>query len=271
MVVNVAIIQFDIYKRDLKKNRAKIGSMVAEAMNDNPDIILLPETWATGFSGDIFQEASCLAQDEEGSNMRFIKELASSYGVYFVAGTILEKTSSGLFNTIFLINTKGETVGRYQKMHLFSLENEHVYMNSGKEIPIFQAEWGLFGLMTCYDIRFLELSRILALKGAEVLFVVANFNTDLEHWRTLLRARAIENQLYVVACNRVGSIHPDKKRYFGHSLIIHPWGEILREAGEGEEVLTCSFDCNEVSKVRKKNSMFQDRQPRCYGDILNDF
>lgn len=160
-------------------------------------------------------------------------------------------------------------MGRYGKMNLFPLENEHISITLGQEEPVFQTPFGPFGLMTCYDIRFVELSRILALKGASTLFVVANFNTDLTHWRTQLQLRAIENQVYVVACNRVGS-GSNGKVYFGHSLINHPWGKIAGEDG-GEEILTGSIDRCAVTRARQLTPIYQDRQLQCYGEILEDF
>ena len=122
-------------------------------------------------------------------------------------------------------------------------------------------------MMICYDIRFCELARTYALKKADVLVVTSDFpNPRVNHWRTLLTARAIENQMFVVACNRVGP--SPMGTYCGHSLIIDPWGDIIAEGGDGEEIVTGSIDYTKTREVRDLIHMFRDRQPTLYGDTL---
>jgi omega-amidase len=122
-------------------------------------------------------------------------------------------------------------------------------------------------VMICYDIRFPELARTLALDGAKILFVPAEWpHPRLHHWRTLLMARAIENQMFVVSCNRVGT--SGSTHFFGHSLIIDPWGEIIAEGAEHEEIITAALDLTEVDKVRGRIPVFEDRRPELYKTTL---
>jgi predicted amidohydrolase len=162
-----------------------------------------------------------------------------------------------------VFNREGECVTSYAKIHSFQLMDEHLYMEAGNQLGHFHVDHVEAGVMICYDIRFPELARKLALSGAKILFVPAQWpNPRLHHWRTLLQARAIENQMYVVACNRVGE--SEGTSFFGHSMIINPWGEIMLEGDETEQLLAASIDLNEVETIRKKIPIFADRRPTLY-------
>ena len=170
-------------------------------------------------------------------------------------------------NTTFLIDRDGEIVGDYSKMHLYSDMDEDAQLVHGSKSDVFDTELGRLGFMICYDIRFCELSRTYALKKADVLVVTSNFpNPRVNHWRTLLMARAIENQMFVVACNRVGP--SPMGTYCGHSIMIDPWGDIIAEGGDEEEIVTGSLDYPKTREVRDLIHMFRDRQPELYGDTI---
>jgi predicted amidohydrolase len=140
---------------------------------------------------------------------------------------------------------------------------EEKFLTSGDQIGSLDIEGIPAGVMICYDIRFPELARTLALAGAQILFVPAEWpHPRLHHWRTLLMARAIENQMFVVACNRVGI--SGKTEFFGHSMIIDPWGEIIAEGGEQEEIISASLQMSDVKQVRNKIPVFDDRRPEIY-------
>ena len=147
--------------------------------------------------------------------------------------------------------------------------DEDAQLTHGDKHEVYDTEFGRVGMMVCYDIRFCELSRIYALKKADVLVVVSNFpNPRVNHWRTLLMARAIENQMFVVACNRVGP--SPMGTYCGHSIIIDPWGEVIAEGGDEQEIVTGSIDFGKTKEVRDLIHMFRDRQPQLYGTTLTD-
>lgn len=187
-----------------------------------------------------------------------------------VAGSISTLHADGkMRNTVFLINRDGNVVGDYSKMHLYSDMDEDAQLTHGDKHEVYDTEFGRAGMMVCYDIRFCELSRIYALKKADVLVVVSNFpNPRVNHWRTLLMARAIENQMFVVACNRVGP--SPMGTYCGHSIIIDPWGEVIAEGGDEQEIVTGSIDFGKTKEVRDLIHMFRDRQPQLYGTTLTD-
>jgi len=184
-------------------------------------------------------------------------------------GSLLALNEAGkIANTSVLFDSSGEQVAVYRKAHLFSLLHEERHVSPGNALALVQTPWGKAGLSVCYDIRFPELFRTYALLGAEfVLSPMAFPHPRLEHWRILVRARAIENQMFMIGTNQVGTedFGPEGRvTYFGHSCIIDPWGETVAEAGEGEELLTVEIDLDRVAEVRAKMSVFRDRRPDLY-------
>ncbi|SKC83643.1 carbon-nitrogen family hydrolase [Maledivibacter halophilus] len=268
MTFKAAMIQLDIVYKDPDKNLSKVKDLLKKAMKDKPDMIVLPETWTTGYSEEVFHSVEKYGEYENGKIVNSLKEMAFKNKVWIVGGSIVEKDENGIYNTIFLIDRNGEVKGKYRKMHLYSAMDEDIGFKNGMDMPVFDTEFGKISLMTCYDIRFVELSRTYALRGAEAIIVVSNFpNPKLNHWRVLLQARAIENQLYIIACNRVGSA--GNSSYFGHSLIIDPWGNVLEEGDEEESILIGEVDFEKVKEVRNIIPMYYDRRPQSYpNDIL---
>lgn len=265
MSFKVSQIQLDIVYKNPKRNRERITKLIEKATKENPDIIIFPETWTTGYSEEIFHNIDKYAETEDGESVTILRELAKKYNVWFVSGSIIEKDGKGIYNTIFLIDRKGNIVGKYRKMHLYSAMDEDIAFKNGIDMPVFDTEFGKLALMTCYDIRFVELSRTYAIKGADAIIVVSNFpNPKINHWRILLQARAIENQLYIIACNRVGSTK--NCTYFGHSLIIDPWGDILNEGNDEEIIVSGEINFDKVKEVRSIIPMYYDRQPKSYTD-----
>lgn len=267
MSFKASIIQYDIVYKNPPKNRERISKIITDSMSEKPDMIVLPETWTTGYSEEVFHNVGDYAETEDGESISLLKGLAKKNGVWIVSGSIVEKDEFGTYNTVFLIDRKGETIGKYRKMHLYSAMDEDKGFKNGTEMPVFDSEFGKLALMTCYDIRFVELSRTYAVRGAEAIIIVSNFpRPKVNHWRTLLQARAIENQLYILACNRVGTA--GECSYFGHSLIIDPWGEIVQEGNEEETILSGEIDFKRVHEVRKIIPMYYDRQPGSYPDDI---
>jgi predicted amidohydrolase len=267
MGVKIAAIQLDIVYRDPEENRRRARMFIEKTAERHPDIIFLPETWTTGYSEEVFRNIGLYAESDDGPSVSLLRRLAQKYGVWIVGGSIPEKSGGEIFNTIFLINREGNIHGRYRKMHLYSAMAEDKGFSHGREMPVFDTEFGKLALMTCYDIRFTELSRTYAVDGAELIAIVSNFpKPKLNHWRVLIQARAIENQLFVVACNRVGNA--GTCGYFGHSIAVDPWGEIVAEEMEDESVLWAELDMNAVGKVRGTIPMYADRRPASYPDHI---
>jgi omega-amidase len=151
----------------------------------------------------------------------------------------------------------------YSKIHLFRLMDEHQYLTAGDKSVTVDLPFGRAGLAICYDLRFPELFRGYALAGAEMVFLPSEWpHPRLVHWQTLVRARAIENQMFVFACNRVGA--DVRNEFFGHSMVVNACGEILAEGGEGEELITLTADLSKVQEARRKIPILQDRRPEVY-------
>lgn len=229
-------------------------------------MICFPEMWTTGF--DWANNERMLSEQEKVIDR--VADLANRYRIW-INGSLLAPDEEGrAANTSVLFDARGERAGTYRKTHLFSLLHEHNHMAPGRSLTVVDTPWGRIGLAICYDIRFPELFRTYALKGAGlVLSPMAFPYPRLEHWKVLVRARAIENQMFIIGTNRVGSedFGPDGAvTYFGDSVIIDPWGKTVVEAGETEEMLlTATIDIDRVDEVRKAMKVLSDRRPDIYG------
>lgn len=258
----VALIQKDIAlgQPALNQERLEQAMELAVSASEKPDVLVLPEMWNTGYA---LAELKQLA-DPDGRNSRtWLSAFARRHGVHIVGGSVAEQQLGRMYNTMYVFNRLGEEIGRYSKIHLFRLMEEEKHLQPGEQSVIFEMDGIPAGAAICYDIRFPELARTLALKGAKLLFVPAEWpHPRLNHWRTLLAARAIENQMYVIACNRTG--RSGNEDFFGHSLIIDPWGQIIAEGGEGEAIVSGVIDLSLVERVRSSIPVFTDRCPAAY-------
>ncbi|GIQ67613.1 carbon-nitrogen family hydrolase [Xylanibacillus composti] len=261
--LRIALVQMDIAIGEPDVNADKAIQLMEEAVRsaDKPDVIVLPEMWNTGYALERIHELG----DEGGTRTRnIISAFCRKHAVNVVAGSVAELKDGQAFNTSYVFNREGQVLVDYSKIHLFRLMDEEKHLAEGTKPGRFAIEGQDAGVMICYDIRFPELARKLALDGVKLLFVPAEWpNPRLHHWRTLLQARAIENQMYIVACNRVGT--SGDTDFFGHSMIVDPWGEIVVEGGEEEAILQADIDLNLVNEVRGRIPVFEDRRPSLYG------
>lgn len=258
--MKIALIQMDIVFGNPLENFQHAERLIDRAMEQTPDVIVLPELWTTGYDLVNLPKTS---DREANSTIEFLKRKAKEHQVHFVGGSIANQLDDGIYNTLLIINRDGELVHQYSKLHLFQLMDEHLHLKAGQNQGVFSLDNHTFAGQICYDIRFPEWIRTHVLAGAEAIFVVAEWPLPrLHHWKTLLTARAIENQCYVIACNCSGS-NPDNI-FAGHSLIIDPWGEIVAEASEVEEIIYGEIDLNKVRSVRKTIPIFDDRKPDLY-------
>lgn len=258
----IALIQMDIALGDPDANFQRAAEKIEEAMHAavKPDVIVLPEMWNTGYSlSNIGQLA-----DHSGSRTKHVfGELAQRYGVHIIAGSVADSDGEHVRNTIYAFDRSGQMHANYSKIHLFRLMEEEKHLTAGEKRGDLQLDGHAAGMMICYDIRFPELARKLALGGAKILFVPAEWpHPRLHHWRSLLIARAIENQMYVCGINRVGR---DAANVFcGHSMIVDPWGEVIAEADEAEAIVSAAVDLAKTDEVRGRIPVFQDRRPELY-------
>ncbi len=262
--VKVAAVQMDVLLGDVEANLKKFRMMLARCAEQQVDFVVLPEMWLTGYS---FRNLQALAKEHTPAALAETAELAKEYGINIVAGSFPEADGDHVFNTAYIFGRDGNLTEKYRKIHLFSYTGEERFIAGGDQLPhLITSADGAYGVTICYDIRFPEVFRPLGIQGAEIIFVPAQLpHPRLNHWRILLLARAIENQSFVVGCNRVG--HVKKLAYFGHSMIIDPWGEVLAEGEEEEMILTAELDLDQVAEVREKMTVYQDRAPSVYNSF----
>ena len=265
MKLKVSVAQMDVATSDPAENLRKGEIRIAEAAERESDLICFPEMWTTGFN---WKKNELIATKQDEIIGR-IAEMAKRYNIW-INGSMLALNDQGrVANTSILFDSGGKIAGIYRKTHLFSLLNEDKHMAAGDSLCTVDTPWGLVGLSICYDLRFPELFRTYALQGVKmVLSPMAFPYPRLAHWKVLVRARAIENQMFMVGTNQVGSENFEKEgtqTYFGDSAIIDPWGETVLEASETEEeLLTASIDMQKVDEIRNKMQVLKDRRPDLY-------
>ena len=254
--VKVAAIQMQVVSGEPKENMVRVEPMLNEAARNGAQAVLLPELWTTGYAQDRWEE---LASRCGAETLEFLQGTARRLSITIAGGSFVEQREDGVYNSSYLIGPDGQIQGNYSKEHLFPLLREPEYLRPGKPGRVTRTTHGPWSTLICFDIRYPESSRELAYGGTRVLWVPAEWPlVRLEHWRTLLRARAIENQLFVVAANRTGE--GDNNRGAGHSMIIDPWGNILAEAEEQECVVMAEIDMGLVDEVRGRIPCFEVRE-----------
>jgi deaminated glutathione amidase len=255
---------------DKGRNLAAAERLVRAAAADGAELIALPEKWNLLAAGErMAAEAEPLGGPSLGAARGWAREL----GVHLLAGSIAERAEDGgkAFNTSVLIGPGGEDLAIYRKVHLFDVEaggvsyRESEHERAGEEIVTATAAGLEVGLSVCYDLRFPELYRILALRGARLIAVPSAFTaaTGRDHWEVLLRARAIENQAFVLAPNQSGEAPPHYSSY-GHSAIVDPWGVVLARAADGEGFAVADLDLAAQERVREELPSLASRRPEAY-------
>jgi predicted amidohydrolase len=267
---DVAVLQMSSGE-DKAANVETALRLIDEAAATGARLVVLPEIW-TFLGGDEGNRAN--AEPIPGPVTSALASKAKQHGIYLHGGSILEKRDGEpkLFNTTVVFDPNGEVVAQYSKIHLFDvvLDGVAAYQESntvqrGEEIVTFDMDGTTVGLAICYDLRFPELFRILRLRGADVIVLPAAFTmtTGKDHWEVLIRARAIENQVYMVSCGQFG---PDAsgKWCYGRSLVADPWGTVLGTAPDREYVLKATVDLDYLQKVRRQVPSVENRQTDLY-------
>jgi predicted amidohydrolase len=268
--IRVACVQMTS-RADKAANLETAQRLVAQAAATGADVVVLPEKWNA--IGDAALYHATAEPLDGGESVAAMSTWARTHGITLVGGSIAERREGRekLSNTSLVFDSDGEIVATYRKIHLFDVEvGGVVYRESeaeepGDEAVVAEAEDWKLGLSVCYDVRFPELYRILALEGAQVVTVPAHFTTPTgkDHWHVLLRARAIENQLYVVAAAQIGETLPGKPAY-GRSLIVDPWGLVLAQAPDEETVISAELDRARLRNIREKLPSLKNRQADAY-------
>ncbi|GIO24975.1 carbon-nitrogen family hydrolase [Oceanobacillus sp. J11TS1] len=258
-----AIYQMDIIPGDPVGNRRRVQEWLeVQAEKEQPNIVVLPEMWTTAYT---LGQLDGLADRDGEPTRAFLKELAKKHHVHIIGGSFANKVDGEIYNTALVVNKDGEEVYTYDKIHLVPMLNEPAYLAGGrKQARIFELDGIKMGLLICYDLRFPELARQLAVAGAEVIYIVAEWPAARkDHWKALQLARAIENQCYIISCNRVGNY--DDVTFCGASFVVDPWGTIVKEgAQEQEETLVERIALSNVERIRKEVPVFKSRVPDMY-------
>jgi predicted amidohydrolase len=221
------------------------------------DLMLLPEIWSCGFFA--FDRYKAESEPLDGPTVSTFRRKARERSCHLLMGSLVERDGNEHFNTTVFIGPDGGIIARYRKIHLFGYQSDEVeLLTPGTDIVVVDAPWGRTGFSTCYDLRFPELFRRMVDMGAGIFLVPSAWPlARIEAWRLFNRARAHENLSYLISCNCAGA--NAGKTYGGHSMIVDPWGVVIAEGGEGEEILTAEIDPGRVAAVREEFPALADR------------
>ena len=233
------------------------------------DLAVLPEMFCCPYEGKLFAR---YAQPEGGSVYQALASLAKERQIYLVGGTMPEKCGGKIYNTCYVFDPEGNCIARHRKIHLFDIQvkngqvfKESDYLAPGRDITTFETPWSMMGVCVCFDMRFQELSRLLALRGAKVIIAPAAFNmtTGPAHWQMLFRQRAVDNQLFTVGTSPAR----DKSAGYvawGHSIVCDPWGTVLSELDEAEQIAVTELDLQRVEEIRSQLPILTARRTDLY-------
>ncbi|MBE3552646.1 MAG: carbon-nitrogen family hydrolase [Kyrpidia tusciae] len=264
--MRVALCQMEVAQGDRAGNRARAETMVRESAGNRADVVVLPEMWTCGYD---FAHLSEHTEEIDGETATLLGQWAREHGIWLIGGSFPIQFADGVSNTALTFAPDGTLVNLYRKIHLIGLMDEDRHLAPGESRATFaMGKPGTppatrAGVMICYDLRFPELARAHVLEGAEILFLPAEWPVQrADHWRTLIVARAIENQAYVIGVNIVG--RNDRDRFAGGSLAVDPWGRVVAEAGAKPGILYADLDFELVADVRRRMPVLRDRRPKAY-------
>jgi len=239
--------QTDIRWEDKEANHKNVSALLAKASPPADSLIVLPEMFATGFSMNVSE----IAENENRMTQDFLSSLAVDFKAFVLGGIVTRHSDGRGLNQAVIYTPSGEELARYSKLHPFSYAGETEYYAPGSGIETFTCDNFLVAPFICYDLRFPEAFRMAARKGAQVLVIIANWPAPREaHWRCLLKARAIENQAFVIGINRCGT--DPNNTYSGRSQIIDPRGAVIADAGSGEGWIEAELDIEELLTYRRE-------------------
>ena len=257
--MRLSVIQMDMRLGESSYNFAHAEALLRRAAAEGADTALLPETWNTGFfPADHLPERS----DRGGEAVKALcAPLARELNMNIVAGSVSDRRGGRVYNTAYVFDRQGACLAAYDKTHLFTPMGEHEHYAAGDHLTTFSLDGHKCGLLICYDLRFPELFRTLALQGVELLLLPAQWPAARRyHWETLTAARAIENQFFVAACNSCAS----DTLCGGSSRILDPWGSVLAATDDTERVFSAELDLSALDEIRATINVYRDRRPQLY-------
>ena len=266
--MRTAIVQMSV-TAEKAKNLAHARQLVRQAVQTGADVVILPEMFVCLYENSAFTQNGEAAG---GTVWQCLSDMARENGVYLVGGTFPEREGANLYNTCFVFDRAGGQIARHRKMHLFDVDveggqrfKESDTFTSGRDVTVFDTEFGKLGVCVCFDMRFPELARLMALEGAKAVFVPAAFNmtTGPLHWEVMFRSRAVDNQVFTVGC---APARDETGPYvsYGNSIAADPWGKVLARAEEKETILTVELDLSEVERTRTQLPLLSARRTDLY-------
>ena len=266
--MRISLIQMKVVA-DKSENLKHAEKLVLQAADDGADFIVLPEMFCCEYKNSSFIENR---ESAGGMTWQFLSRLAADTSTWLIGGSMPEAEGNKTYNTSFVFDRGGKQAGFHRKMHLFDINVEggqRFYESDtfcpGSQVTIFDTEFGRMGLCVCFDIRFPELSRLMVLDGAKVIFCPASFNltTGPAHWELMFRSRAVEDQVFTVGCASARDVKASYVSY-GHSLIVSPWGDVIARAGAFETTLSTDLDLERIKEVRRELPLLSARREDVY-------
>ncbi len=264
-----ALIQMRV-TADKAENLKAAGDWINRCAGEGAALVILPEMFCCPYDSAVFP---AYAEPEGGPAWRALSDAAREARVYLVGGSMPEVDSAGrIYNTCYIFDPRGRQIGKHRKMHLFDIDvaggqrfRESDSLSPGDQVTVVETEFGRLGVAICYDLRFPELARLMALRGAKILVYPGAFNmtTGPAHWEILFRTRALDNQVYALGC---APARDEKAGYvsYANSLAVSPWGHVLARLGAAEERLLVELDLDEVERVRGQLPFLQHRRTDIY-------
>ncbi len=255
---------------DKDSNIKNALDMIKTAAENKSDLVILPEMFNCPYDNEKFKEYA--EEKKDSKTLKSISKAAKDSNMYVIAGSIPELDGDELYNSSFIFNRNGEVIGSHRKMHLFDIDipekisfKESDIISPGNQITLIDTEFCKIGVAICYDIRFPELLRLMALEGAELIVIPGAFNmtTGPAHWETLIRGRAIDNQLYVAAASPARNEELSYVAY-GNSMVADPWGDVLVRASEKEEIIYANIKLSKIKEIREELPLLNGRREDIY-------
>ena len=260
---------------DKEKSKEMAASYIKTAVGEGSEMVSLPEMWNCPYINSLFRKYS---EPEDGESVQFMSDLARKHGIYLIGGSIPERESgvsledSNIYNTSFVFDPKGNLIGKHRKIHLFDIDikgkitfMESATLSAGDTLTVIDTEFLKLGVALCYDVRFPKLFNKMADLGAKLMILPAAFNTTTgpAHWEILMKARALDNQVYFAANSSARDPESTYQTY-GHSMVVNPWGEIIGETDETLSIVYADIDLDFVDSVREQIPISKQKKPELY-------
>lgn len=266
--MKIAQLQTHVYP-EKQRSLAQVEAYMDKVMPEKPDLVTLGEMFQCPY---VTQNFPLYAEEEGGDTWQRLSQLAAKHQVYLSAGTVPELDGGKVYNTAYVFDRQGRQIAKHRKVHLFDIDveggqsfRESDTLSAGNQVTVFDTEFGKIGICVCFDFRFPELGRLMALKGAKLILVPAAFNmtTGPAHWQIMFRSQALNNQCFVAGTSPA---RDEASSYvaWGHSLLVSPWGDIIKEIGEKEGFQITEIDLSEADRIRSQLPLLSARRTDVY-------